>query len=376
MSNHHALAGRSVAGDGNARQSTARPQTLGRNMVLVLAIISCLGSFTTRLHAQGCMPARFMALSLGPDGITYLEAGQWQLAVNFRYLYADQGYLGSNRWPAYTTIVGNRITVVSTDVQATYAFSARFSTTLTVPFVYGQTSNPAEHDGTRHVVNAYGIGDIRLVCNGWLLDPKTNLNGNISLGVGIKAPTGNEAATATFYKPGGPQVLPVDISIQPGDGGWGVVLELSAFRKLANGLYGYANGFYLINPREQNKAFTHRPILGQIRHLSVPDQYLFRTGISWAALPAQGLSFTLGARIDGIPPRDFIGGSEGFRRPGYVIYTEPGVTWTNGRNTFNLFVPIRVYANRLRNIYDARANTDGGGAFASYLIVTNYSRKF
>ncbi|MEO7598940.1 MAG: hypothetical protein ABIV50_08405 [Opitutus sp.] len=341
-----------------------------------MAVVVFFVGHSTQLHGQGCVPARFMALSLGPDGITLLQPGEWQVGTAFRYLYADEGWLGTHRWPAYSTVVGNRITVVSTDLQATYAVTARFSTTLTVPYTYGQTSNPREHDGSRHVVTAHGIGDVRLVGNLWLFDPTNHPAGNISIGLGLKLPTGDEAATATFHKPGGPQVLPVDISIQPGDGGWGGLVELSGFRRLSDQLHGYVNGFYLVNPREQNKAFAHAPILGQIRQLSVPDQYLFRTGLSWAVGPARGLSLTFGGRIDGVPPRDLVGGSEGFRRPGFVIYAEPGLNWMKGRNTFNVFVPVRLDANRQRNVYDQRTNTDGGGAFASFLIVTSFSRTF
>ena len=200
--------------------------------MILMAVLVFLVGLTTHLQAQGCVPARFMALSLGPNGITPLQPGEWQVGANFRYLYADEGWLGTHQWPAYSTVVGNQITVVSTDVQATYAVSARFSATLTVPYSYGQTSNPREHDGTRHEVNAHGIGDVRLVGNMWLFDFNSQRAGNLSIGFGVKMPTGDEAATAIFYKPGGPQDLPVDISIQPGDGGWGGIFEMSGFREL------------------------------------------------------------------------------------------------------------------------------------------------
>jgi hypothetical protein len=315
-----------------------------------------------------------MALSLGPDGIVPLPPGAWQVGVNFRYLYADEGWLGTHRWPAYETIVGNQITVVSTDVQVSHAFTHRYSLTLTVPAMDGQTSNPQEHDGTRHTVRVRGIGDIRIVGNFWGLDPAAHRAGNFSLGLGLKFPTGNDNATAIFYKSTGPQRLPADISIQPGDGGFGFVLELSAYRKLAAGLHGYLNGFYLINPREQNDAVTQAPYRGVIRHLSVPDQYLFRTGLSWSPAPAWSLS--LGFRIDGIPPHDLIGGSEGFRRPGYVIYVEPGLSWTKKAHTVSFYLPLRRDANRQRNVYDERANVDGGGTFARRLFIVSYAYAF
>ncbi|MEO6001683.1 MAG: hypothetical protein ABIZ04_17150 [Opitutus sp.] len=316
-----------------------------------------------------------MALSLGPDGITLLQPGQWQIGSSLRYLYADEGWRGSHYWPDYATIVGNQITIVSVDTQLTYAFTSRLSATLTVPYQYGQTSNYAEHDGTRHTVNAHGIGDVRLVGTVWLLDPATHGNGNVSLGVGLKMPTGDDAATSIFHKPTGLQTRPVDVSIQPGDGGWGATLELAAYRKLSDRLYVYANGYYLINPRETNSGYPPNAAPGTVWN-SVSDQYLLRTGLSVTRWPSPQLSVSLGMRINGVPAFDVVGGSEGFRRPGYVTYIEPGVTWTSGRNEFSLFVPLRIDANRIRNVSERRSNVDGGGAFARYLVVTSFSHKF
>lgn len=317
-----------------------------------------------------------MALSLGAEGVSHLEGGQWEASVNYRYLASADGYIGDEVWPQYPQVIGARIWIHSIDVQATYAFTPRHSFTLTMPFVHGELSSLIEHSGTRHTTSAGGLGDVRLVGNAWLLNPSKPRDGNISIGVGVKAPTGNEKATDTFYKSTGPEIRPVDIAIQPGDGGWGINLELVGYQKIIERLYGYVSGFYLINPREQNDAFTSNPVYGQNRNLSVPDQYLGRVGITYALWPAKGLSLSFGGRIDGIPTRDLVGGSEGFRRPGYSVYVEPGVSLSDGRNSFNLFTPVLVNANREKNIYDDRFGGHGPGAFADYLIIASFSRKF
>src|ERR1051325_5930731 len=210
-----------------------------------------------------------MALSLGAEGVTHLEPGQWEATISYRYLYADEGYIGTDVWPQYKDLLGARVWVHSVDLQATYAFNSRFSATLTVPFVHGEVSSLIEHDGVRHSTSAAGIGDVRLVGTTWLLDPGTHANGNIAIGVGVKAPTGEDAATDTFYKKTGPEVRPVDIAIQPGDGGWGVQLEFTGYRKIVDRLFGYFSGFYLINPREENNAYTSIPQYVQVRNLSV-----------------------------------------------------------------------------------------------------------
>ena len=319
-----------------------------------------------------------MALSLGAEGVSHLESGQWEASVNYRYLASADGYIGDDVWPEYPRVVGTRIWVHSIDVQATYAFTPRYSVTLTMPFVHGEISSL--YFGSRQTTTAGGLGDVRLVGNAWLLNPNKPRDGNISFGVGVKAPTGDEKATDTFQTSTGPQIRPVDIAIQPGDGGWGINLELVGYQKIIERLYGYVSGSYLINPREQNDAVTISPYPsgpnGAIRRLSVADQYLGRVGLTYAIWPQQGLSLSFGGRIDGVPTRDLVGGSEGFRRPGYSVYVEPGVSWTRGQNSFNLFTPVLVYANRQKNIYDDRTGTHGPGAFADYLIIASLSRKF
>jgi hypothetical protein len=71
-----------------------------------------------------------------------------------------------------------------------------------------------------------------------------------------------------------------------------------------------------------------------------------------------------------------LGGNQGFRRPGYSVYVEPGGAWTFGKNTFNLFVPVRVEANRQKNISDDQYGGHGPRAFADYLIIASYVRQF
>ena len=308
---------------------------------LLAFALACVGvsALSVTANAQGCIPARFMALSLGPDGIVQLRPGEWQVGASFRYLYADEGWRGTNPWPEYATIVGNQITVITTDIQATYAFDSRYSATLTVPYMYGQTSNPAEHGGVRHAVSAKGLGDVRFVASAWVFDPENHRNGNISLGVGIKAPTGEEAATAIYYKSSGPKVLPVDSSIQPGDGGWGVMIEAAGFRRLSRSFYAYANGYYLINPREQNRGHNSGPNGDKLLQHSVPDQYLGRAGLAVSLGASRQLSLNFGGRINGLPAHDLVGGNEGFRRPGYAVYYEPGLTWS-----------IFLITSRLRSI--------------------------
>ena len=346
----------------------------------VFAFIGGLVFSESCIHSQGCMPAGFLAPNLAaPGGLSYFRQGQWEAAVYYRFLETENGYIGDEIWEAGREIVA-RNWIHSIDLQATYAFTPRYQLSLTVPFVHAERSTVLDHDGERHTTRAGGLGDMRLVAHGWLFDPEEGRSGNILLGLGVKAPTGDDEATDTFYKPTGPEIRHIDPAIQPGDGGWGIILELAAHQKIMDRLHGYVSGYYLINPREENDALTTAPYPagpnGAVRNLSVPDQYSGRAGLAYALWPEQGFSISLGGRIDGVPARDLAGGSEGFRRPGYAVSIEPGVSWNRAENTFNLFTPVMVYANRQKNIYDDRYGTHGPAAFADFLIIASFSRKF
>ena len=345
------------------------------------ALLVCGGLILGESEArgQGCMPAGFMSPSLAAKGLSVLKGGQWEASLHYRYLESADPYIGDDVWEEGKEIAAKNW-IHSLDVEATYAFTPRYTLTLTIPFVSGERSTVLDHDGNRHTTRAGGLADVRLVGRAWLLNPEEERSGNVLFGLGVKAPTGDDEATDTFYKPTGAEIRHVDQAIQPGDGGWGIILEAAGYQKIIDRLFGYASGFYLINPREENNTLTTGPYPpgpnGAVRKLSVPDQYSARAGVAYTIWPEQGVSLSLGGRIDGVPPRDLIGGSEGFRRPGYSAAIEPGVGWENEKNRFSLLTPVMVYANRQKNIYDDRYGTHGPAAFADFLIIASYSRRF
>ena len=333
-----------------------------------------LGSATSG-RSQGCIPAHYISLSLGAEGVNYLRPGQLEGEVSYRYLHSENVFIGTHEQPQLHD-VGGRNTIHSIDVSVTYEISDRFGATLTVPFLHDDFSLPND-DGKRHEGSTGGLGDVRLVGTAWLLSPREHPDGNVNLGIGVKAPTGDYRATDTYYTAGGqPLLRPVDIAAQPGDGGWGIMLELQAFQKIVQNLYGYASGFYLLNPRDTNG--TGRPSPTSTAVNSVPDQYLGRVGLSYAIWPAHGLSVSLGGRIDGVPVSDAVGGSDGFRRAGYAIYVDPGINWVFGKNALSLNVPVAVERNLQASPYldGGVIKSSAGGAFADFLVVAAFSRRF
>ncbi len=85
----------------------------------------------------------------------------------------------------------------------------------------------------------------------------------------------------------------------------------------------------------------------------------------------------MGGRINGVTVKDVIGaGDRYWRRPGYVIYVEPGLTWTLGPNMASVSVPVRAYANKLDSVDDQATGATFGASFASYLFLASFARRF
>jgi hypothetical protein len=105
--------------------------------------------------------------------------------------------------------------------------------------------------------------------------------------------------------------------------------------------------------------------------MSVPDLYMARGGIAYMV---NQVTFSGGIRMEGLPSKDLIGGSRGFRRPGYIISAEPSITWVTKKISYNLSVPFALQRNRTQSDSDKRRSADtgthvqGDAAFADYLV--------
>jgi hypothetical protein len=318
------------------------------------------------------MPVRFLSPSLGGYN-GFVPAKHWQVGVGFRRLSADQWFVGSQvRESAAPFGQPLFLGVNSLDATITYGVTNRLSVTLTVPFSLG-THSRFYADGKRHTVEAAGLGDVSGVANVWLRRPSTESSGNVALGFGLKSNSGNNGVVDNFFLADGSATKNlVDQSIQLGDGGVGMIFQLQAYRKIASGVSGYLYGWYLLTPRE--KTGIASPLTGV--PLSVPDVYSFRGGISAPLWRRRRISTSLGPRLDGIPLRDFVGGSSGFRRPGYSLYLDPGIVVAAGRSTWSVNVPVRVHQDFQRSLADIERGSAGGGDLARYLLLIGYTVRF
>ena len=113
--------------------------------------------------------------------------------------------------------------------------------------------------------------------------------------------------------------------------------------------------------------------------MSVPDQLMARAGV---AMTKNKFGFSVGIRDDCLPSQDVIGGSSGFRRPGYIISVEPGITYTLRNISLYSYVPVALQRNRTQSYSDKLRTektgiyTHGDAAFADYVINIGASFRF
>src|SRR5262249_57573937 len=110
--------------------------------------------------------------------------------------------------------------------------------------------------------------------------------------------------------PQGPVKRVVDQSIQPGDGGYGIVADFQAYKSIKRTTL-YASGLYLANPRNTNGVPTGRSRPSEAI-MSVADQYVYRAGAVLPLPKTTSLVWSIGVRGEGVPSRDLIGDSDGF----------------------------------------------------------------
>ncbi|MBC7949945.1 MAG: hypothetical protein H7Y42_18820 [Chitinophagaceae bacterium] len=342
-----------------------------------ILLILALAGVSQPSFGQGCVAIK------GTAGICSRpsDAKGWEMNLNNRYFKSYKHFVGTEEQHHRIKEKSNVINYAyELDVTATRTFNSRWSASVTLPIMaFGRTSL-YEHDGqTRHATHSFGIGDVRFSAYRWMFDPKTAHKGNVQLGIGIKLPTGAYNYTDYFYKKADSSVLgAVDQSIQPGDGGTGLTFELNSFYNFTHKLGVYGSFFYLVNPREVNGTSTTRGGVASATAkkyntdvMSVPDLFMTRVGVSYMV---NKLTFSGGVRVEGLPSSDLIGGSRGFRRPGYIISAEPSVTLVTKQASFNLSVPFALKRNRTQSDSDKRRTADtgvhaqGDAAFADYLV--------
>ena len=316
----------------------------------------------------------------------YSQAGETQISVSTRNLRSTDHYNGVveqvQRHTLDTYVVNLQHMI---DVNVSRNFTERFSMSVGIPFVNSSWGIPSPQSGGRAARAdqvGRGLGDISVSGRAWMLPTDKFRSGNIAIGVGLKMPTGNSAARDTYVDSAGNNPRPrfVDQSVQPGDGGWGLLIDISGFKSIPHAtLFGSAN--YLANPRDRNNTTSgsinrstaaNPSTAADTAFNSVPDQFLARLG---AAVPIgrTGVAGSLTWRVEGVPRYDLIGASHGFRRPGVEMFIEPGFSYANGGHVYSFQVPVGYYRNRFPNPYTGNR---GDATFPDYIFLASYGYRF
>ena len=345
---------------------------------------------TSNTFAQGCVAIRstggVCTMDEHPDSTK--KDGQWLFNSNTRYYKSFRHFVGKQEQFYRIDQLHNNVInkVVTQDLSLTRIFNERWSMALDLPLADNSRSQLNTTPGTRFSTHTAGLGDVRLTGYYWLLNPAVATKGNIQVGLGLKFATGAYNLQDYFLQSDGTKKLgPVDQSIQLGDGGTGVSLEVNSYYNVSHTFGFYENFFYLANPRDVNQTprslSPASPITVQTTGdvESVPDQYLIRAG---ASLAVNKFDFSLGYRQDGLPVHDLFGKSDGFRRPGVIRSLEPGITYRIHNVAIYGFVPIAVIRDRTQSVPDIRVTqqtgvyTQGDAAFADYVINIGVTVKF
>lgn len=369
------------------RAPDVRPALWSRRLKVVFATLVAL-ALPPSLSAQSCVLTRLDSPVMNGLHNDFGAGHQrWQLDFGWRYGYSFRHFVGTDeqeeRLAEHSQVVNN---VNLADLSLRYNVNPRLSFAMGVPYVMASRAG-ALRDSNRHVIKRYtrsetnGIGDITLVGKWLVRDPASAGRANLSLGLGVKLPTGDYQQKETqLSMVAGKEVARTgiaDYSVQPGDGGYGIILESSGYKILggSGALAGYGSGTYIVTPQADNGVV--RP--GAARHeekVSVTDQYVARLGVQVGPASWRGFTVGLGGRIEGIPPHDLVGSSEGRRRPGYMVSVEPSISYTRGTQSISFAMPWAVQRNRQRSVADIANGGHGDAAFPDYIVLSSYSIRF
>lgn len=351
-------------------------------VILVISLV--------KADAQGCVAIRsYSGCGSASGASAFLSKGDFLIGTNARYFKSYKHFRGTHE---EVERVENGTEVINKsaflDFSVNYGITGRMFANATIPFAFHHRSSMYEHGGNppnglgeRHATSSQGLSDIRLGLGYWLFNPAKVENFNYAIGLGVKLNTGKYDVKDTFYNQkvtvdGQTQYVEeievVDQSIQLGDGGISPSLDLQGYHILSDRFSITTTLYYLFGIEESNGVLTRNQQPGGTE-FAVPDQYLARLGFNYLT-PVNGLSLYAGGRIEGVPSEDLIGGSHAYRRPGYSIAVEPGITYNASSWTFNLSVPFAVERNRTRSYLDKVTSVPGetpkhgDAAFADYLV--------
>lgn len=330
-----------------------------------------------RATAQGCVAAhtnqRVISELIQTDGGragSLFSMHNLTLDIGYRVFNSNKYFQGSREIPR-SNAVRNHQNIF--DIGVAYRVSPRWSLLADVPVFDGTRNQIYPPSG---VFQVSGLGDMLVGAQMWIFRPPTENGGNVAVSAELKIPTGINNATGSALKNGQIIKATADQSMQPGDGGWGFSLGTLGYKRLWRSASAYGQASYLFNPMDTNGVATFRSQPGQ-SVMSVTDQYLFRGGVSQSVPKVRGVALSLGVRGEGVPVRDLLGDSNGFRRPGFILSLDPGLMVDIKHETISVNGPWALYRDRPPSVPEMQYKlTNGDAFFADYTVIASVSHRF
>lgn len=328
-------------------------------------------------NAQGCVAAHSdqrpfdelftpaMSKESSPSRIHNLT-----VVIGYRVFSSNKYFQGSNEI-ARPNAVRNHQNIF--DIGVEYRLTRRWSILADAPVFDGTRNQIYPPTG---IFQVSGLGDVTVGVQSWLFRPPTESGGNVAVNMQLKLPTGIDDATGSASLKGQTIKATADQSLQPGDGTWGFSVGAQAYRTLWHTASAYGQGNYLFSPADTNGVQTFRSQPGQ-GTMSATDQYIFRGGISQHVPKVKRIMLSAGIRGEGVPVRDLLGASDGFRRPGFIFSFDPGLMVNYRKDTLAVNGPWAIYRDRPPSVPEIQYHiTNGDAFFSDYTVVVNLTHHF
>lgn len=365
------------------RRTCVRSVFLTKSTQFALLLVIALVAWGAHASAQGCILARSpeQGLPTGQGGV--LQPGHFQITIGERHQFSYQHYVGDVYQEYRTqdkTEVQNRINLITANL--TYQWTPRISFEVDMPWLFASR----EKEGSGIKYQATGLGDMIVGVNSWIRNPERSPRSNASVGIGVLMPTGNDDVqnTVDTNTTGTGSVVkvtaPVDYSIQPGNGGWGMAMQWMGYTRVTNSLVFYTDGDYIATQGDTNgiqrgsSLSTTQPLNNYVAR---SDQYLMEAGVYFPISLVKGLGATFGPRDEGVPAKNlFPNSNDGFRRPGFAVSAGPGIEYTRGSNLLAAGVYKAVHRDRTVSHPDEVYGSHGDAAFAQYVWLASLTHRF
>jgi hypothetical protein len=161
--------------------------------LLVLFMVAMMLAPAQPAHARGCIVARPSSQTISPESQGGdLQPGDGELSIGYWHQCSYKHFVGDVE-QTYRVQQGTDVMskINLQDVQLNYQLTDRIGFGLTLPILFASRRS----NNSYYTLHSAGISDAAVLGQVWLWNPKHARRGNINLGFGFQAPSGNDHVT-------------------------------------------------------------------------------------------------------------------------------------------------------------------------------------